>query len=67
MIEVRQKVRLTNQAKLEAIRRISLLKDFDFVEIPKDKFEWFGYTYRFDENNFFEFGLSKALRYLCFC
>ena len=53
-IEVQQKVRLTNQAKLEAIRKIPLLKDFDFVEIPKDKFEWFGYTYRFDENNFFE-------------
>lgn len=53
-IEVQQKVRLTNQAKLEAIRKIPLLKDFDFAEIPKDKFEWFGYTYRFDENNFFE-------------
>ena len=53
-VEIKQKVRLTNRAKQDSIKKIPLLREFNFLEIPKSKFEWLGYTYKFDENNFFE-------------
>ena len=54
-----ERIKLTSEAKTEFLKRFTLLDEFEFLELPTNKFEGLGYTYNFTDESFFELAYFK--------